>query len=189
MKALWAQLRAAYLATRRRKGLASVQGLHSDIALSTLSREMRVPGRRAATSHKIEAHADFNLGSVARKSDVTLGELRGLLSEKGVQSLFRRSGGSSTAAGSHSKKTAHASEESRPDILKRRKDSFDGQLSSLSARRAGLGRSRRKRPLQGFNRRFAAAHGLRVMRECHHRVFVPRQFRDEPDLHPLRLQG
>jgi len=35
-------------------------------------------------SHKIEAHADLILDAVARKSDITLAELRGLLSEKGV---------------------------------------------------------------------------------------------------------
>ena len=35
-------------------------------------------------SHKIEAHADFILDAVARKSDVTLVELRALLAQKGV---------------------------------------------------------------------------------------------------------
>jgi len=38
------------------------------------------------------------------------------------------SGGSSTATGSRAKKTAHASEQDRPDILKRRKAWFDSQL-------------------------------------------------------------
>ena len=33
---------------------------------------------------RIEAHADLILDAVARKSDITLAELRGLLSEKGV---------------------------------------------------------------------------------------------------------
>jgi hypothetical protein len=39
-----------------------------------------------------------------------------------------RSGGSSTVTGSRAKKTAHAAEQNRPDILKRRKAWFDGQL-------------------------------------------------------------
>jgi transposase len=35
-------------------------------------------------SHKIEAHADFILGAVADKPDITLVELRALLAERGV---------------------------------------------------------------------------------------------------------
>ena len=39
-----------------------------------------------------------------------------------------RSGGSSTDAASRGKKTAHASEQDRPDVLKGRRDWFDGQV-------------------------------------------------------------
>ena len=35
-------------------------------------------------SHRIEAHAEFILDTVARRSDITLSELRALLAEKGV---------------------------------------------------------------------------------------------------------
>ncbi len=39
-----------------------------------------------------------------------------------------RCGGSSTGTGSRAKKTAHATEQDRPDVLKRREEWFDGQL-------------------------------------------------------------
>ena len=44
------------------------------------------------------------------------------------RSRSARYGGSSRGAGSRAKKTAHATEQDRPDILKRREERFDGQL-------------------------------------------------------------
>lgn len=44
------------------------------------------------------------------------------------RSAAPRSGGSSTVAGSRSKKSVHADEQSRPDVLKRREDWFEQQL-------------------------------------------------------------
>ncbi len=44
-----------------------------------------------------------------------------------IASELARSGASSIAAASRGKKTAHASEQDRPDILKRREDWFEGQ--------------------------------------------------------------
>jgi transposase len=50
------------------------------------------------------------------------------LPAKGLRSAWPRSGVSAIATSSRAKKTAHAAEQERPDILKRRQDWFENQL-------------------------------------------------------------
>ncbi|WP_174285326.1 IS630 family transposase [Sphingomonas bacterium] len=80
-------------------------------------------------SGKIEARADLILDAYAATPDITLAELQVLLADHGTQvalgtiwRFFDRRGIT------RKKKTAHASEQDRPDILKRREDWFEGQL-------------------------------------------------------------
>ncbi len=79
-------------------------------------------------SHKTEAHAALIHAALAEVPDATLSELKEKLAGQGAPvsiaalwRFFRR----------HKitrKKTAHAQEQDRPDILKRRQDWFEGQL-------------------------------------------------------------
>jgi hypothetical protein len=77
-------------------------------------------------SKRIEAHSQVILGLVAETPDITLVGIRATLADRGVRvgigTLWR-------FFHDHAqKKTAHATEQDRPDILKRRKAWFDGQL-------------------------------------------------------------
>ncbi|MCO6415788.1 IS630 family transposase [Siccirubricoccus sp. KC 17139] len=80
-------------------------------------------------SARIEAHAELILRLVGRKSDMTLKEIRAELANEGVSAgigtlwrFFRRH------RITRAKKSAHAAEQDRPDILKRRWDWFEGQV-------------------------------------------------------------
>ncbi|WP_426043163.1 IS630 family transposase [Brevundimonas sp. TWP2-3-4b1] len=80
-------------------------------------------------SGRIEGHADLILSLVERKSDITLAELRAALAEQGVatslSSLWRFFVRRRITP---QKKSAHADEQSRPDVLIRRQAWFDSQL-------------------------------------------------------------
>ncbi|WP_394662266.1 IS630 family transposase [uncultured Sphingomonas sp.] len=82
--------------------------------------------RRAA---RIDAHAAFILDVIEAKDDITLVELQALLAERGtpvgIGTLWRFFDRHRITP---QKKTAHATEQDRPDILKRREEWFDGQL-------------------------------------------------------------
>ncbi|MES2494425.1 MAG: IS630 family transposase [Pseudomonadota bacterium] len=82
--------------------------------------------RRAA---RIDAHAAFILGAIEAKDDITLVELQALLAERGtpvgIGTLWRFFDRHRITP---QKKTAHATEQDRPDVLKRREEWFDGQL-------------------------------------------------------------
>jgi hypothetical protein len=70
--------------------------------------------------------------------------LRGALQEKGLLFGYGASAASSSATPSRAKKTAHASEQYPPDILKRRQARFNEQLerrstSAYSAAFAAIG--------------------------------------------------
>ncbi|NNF73313.1 MAG: IS630 family transposase [Rhodobacteraceae bacterium] len=80
-------------------------------------------------SHRIEANAEMIHAALDETPDITLAELCGHLSERGITAstsslwrFFRRHGITPE------KKTGHAVEQDRPDVLKRRLDWFDGQL-------------------------------------------------------------
>lgn len=78
-------------------------------------------------SGRIEAHAETILALLDEKADITIDELRRRLGGKGlifgdgtIRRFFKRHHAQ--------KKTAHASEQDRPDILKQREDWFESQL-------------------------------------------------------------
>ncbi|WP_159513364.1 IS630 family transposase [Sphingomonas sp. T1] len=80
-------------------------------------------------SMRIEAHAELILEAYKATPDITLTELQALLADHGTEvalgtiwRFFARRGITPQ------KKTAHATEQDRPDILKRREEWFDGQL-------------------------------------------------------------
>jgi transposase len=80
-------------------------------------------------SGRIEAHGGLILAVVDEKPDITLSELRSRLAEKGIAAaistlwrFFKRHGYT------RKKKTAHAAEPDRPDIVKRRRAWFKCQL-------------------------------------------------------------
>src|SRR5215204_3617295 len=83
-------------------------------------------------SGRIEARAGLILGLVEATPDITLEELRTALAARGVAvgygSLWR------FFARRAQKKTAHAAEQERPDILRRRQEWFDDQLDLDPAR-------------------------------------------------------
>ena len=90
------------------------------------------PGPRAAggdrRSGRIEAHRALVLGLVAESPDITIEELRRLLAGRGlgfgygtIQRFLMRHGMT------RKKKTGHASEQDRPDVLARRRAWRDGQ--------------------------------------------------------------
>jgi transposase len=121
------------------------------------SRERQARRQGQPRRSKLDPHRDYLRERVAQTPDPTISELP-LAAERDVRASRRRSGRFSTAAGWRSKKTAHASEQDRPDILKRRRDWFDRQpdvdphrlvfidetwLSTTMARRHGLSRSGR----------------------------------------------
>lgn len=79
-------------------------------------------------SGRIEAHATLILALVDKTSDITLAELQAKLNEQGLRwhrntlALLR------PTADHIQKKSAHAAEQDRPDILRRREAWFNGQL-------------------------------------------------------------
>ncbi|WP_292244188.1 IS630 family transposase, partial [Mesorhizobium sp.] len=88
----------------------------------------RPQGRRRASS--LDAHEAFVVGLIEERKDITLNEMvERLVAEQSVRisrsalsAWLRRHGWT------FKKKSAHALEQDRPDILKRRRDWFDGQL-------------------------------------------------------------
>ena len=79
-------------------------------------------------SHRIEAHKDTVLAALGPDRDRTIEEMRRTLADQGLvfgfgtlQRLFARH------KITRKKKTAHASEQTRPDVLSRREAWFDGQ--------------------------------------------------------------
>ncbi|WP_404924722.1 IS630 family transposase [Mesorhizobium sp. ORM16] len=88
----------------------------------------RPQGRRRASS--LDAHDAFIFGLIEERKDITLNEMVARLE---VEQSFRISRSALSAwLGRHGwtfkKKSAHALEQDRPDVLKRRRDWFDGQL-------------------------------------------------------------
>ncbi|WP_245430216.1 MULTISPECIES: IS630 family transposase [Mesorhizobium] len=93
----------------------------------------RPQGRRRGS--RLDAHADFIIGMIEERKDITLNEMvERLLAERSMR--IGRSTLSDWLRG-HGwtfKKSAHALEQDRPDILKRRRAWFDGQLDLDPAR-------------------------------------------------------
>ncbi|MCM2395883.1 IS630 family transposase [Rhizobium sp. S95] len=91
-------------------------------------------GRRGGT--RIDAHEDYIVGMIEEAKDVTLNEMVLRLAEEravsigrsGLDVWLRKRGWT------FKKKTAHALEQERPDLLKRRRDWFEGQLDLNPAR-------------------------------------------------------
>ncbi len=80
-------------------------------------------------SRRIEAQAEVILGMVAETPDITLEELRAKLAERGISAQCQYAVALLRTSADHvKKKTAHAAEQERPDILKRREDWLGGQL-------------------------------------------------------------
>ncbi|WP_287381652.1 IS630 family transposase [Mesorhizobium sp.] len=88
----------------------------------------RPQGRRRASS--LDAHEAFIVGLIEERKDITLNEMvERLVAEQSVR--ISRSALSAWLRGhgwTFKKKSAHALEQDRPDVLKRRRDWFDGQL-------------------------------------------------------------
>lgn len=79
-------------------------------------------------SGRVEAHGDVILAAVAKQPDITLAELCELLAGTVSALASRRFGGSSRGGRSRSKKSGHAAEQDRPDVVSRREAWFEGQL-------------------------------------------------------------
>jgi len=80
-------------------------------------------------SKRIEAHSQVILGLVAETPDITLVGIRARLADRGCTGRDGHALAVLRPPQDHAqKKTAHAAEQNRPDILKRRKAWFDGQL-------------------------------------------------------------
>jgi transposase len=79
-------------------------------------------------SKAMESQAETIMAIMAANRDITLAEIKTTLEEQGIAAASPVSGASSADTGSRSKKSAHASEQDRADVLKRREDWFDGQL-------------------------------------------------------------
>lgn len=128
----------------------------------------RPQGRRRASS--LDAHEAFVVGLIEGHKDITLNEMVARL--EGEQSVRISRSALSAWLGRRGwtykkKKSAHALERDRPDILKRRRDWFDGQLdldpaklvfideAGLSTKMARL----RGRALRGERCRAGVPHG------------------------------
>ena len=80
-------------------------------------------------SQRVEAHADFLLGLHRRKVDLWLNEICDRLSRARGEKCRHRYLAIFRPPRHHiQKKSAHASEQDRPDVLERRRRWFDGQL-------------------------------------------------------------
>ncbi|MGN7829858.1 IS630 family transposase [Agrobacterium radiobacter] len=91
-------------------------------------------GRRGGS--RLDAHGDFIVGLIDEEKDITLNEMVLRLAEEKAVSIGRSALGCMAAQArlDFQKKTAHALEQERPDLLKRRRDWFDGQLDLDPAR-------------------------------------------------------
>lgn len=79
-------------------------------------------------SMRIEAHAGLILDAYKATPDVTLAELQALLADHGTEVALGTIWRFFARRGITRKKTPHATQQDRPDILKRREEWFDGQL-------------------------------------------------------------
>jgi transposase len=86
------------------------------------------PSGRDRRSDRIEAHKATILSVLDETPDITIEELRQALGEKGLAFGFGTIRRFSRATRSRAKKTAHASEQDRPDVLKRRQAWFESQF-------------------------------------------------------------
>ena len=77
---------------------------------------------------RIEAHAELILEAYKATLDITLAELQALLANHGTEVALGTMRRFFARREITRKKTAHATEQDRPDILKRREEWFDGQL-------------------------------------------------------------
>ncbi|MFZ3178764.1 MAG: IS630 family transposase [Methylocystis silviterrae] len=99
-------------------------------------RRARQTGERTARKQgqprrsKLDPHRDYLLGLIKATPDLTISELlERLLAERGVKASRATLWTFLDRCGlTFKKKTAHASEQNRPDIVKRREDWFDDQL-------------------------------------------------------------
>ena len=131
------------------------------------------PGPRAAggdrRSGRIEAHRALVLGLLAETPDITIDELRGLLAGGGLsfgygtiqRFLIRHNM-------TRKKKTGHASEQDRPDVLARRQSWRDGQAGLDPARlvfidetwaKTNMARAYGRAPRGGERLRMGRPHG------------------------------
>jgi hypothetical protein len=97
--------------------------------------------------------------------DITLEELRTALAARRVWQATARCGASFTATRSRANKTAHGTEQDRPDIVKRRESGSMASGSNL-AFGSGLGfrRDSRRASLADANRHFPFCHICRSAR-------------------------
>ena len=118
-------------------------------------------------SGRIEAHRDYLLGLIRRRPDMTLLEIQErLIAIAASVSRPPRSCAFSIAMDSRLKKSAHAEEQQRSDVLSERRDWFAGQLdldpfASCSSTRLGFDDMARKRGRcrRGQRLRAAIPHG------------------------------
>ncbi|MDO8912778.1 MAG: IS630 family transposase [Phenylobacterium sp.] len=131
----------------------------------------------------IEKHADLILGRLEAQPDITLAEMQAVLAEHGVTV-------STTAVWrffdrrriTPQKKSAHADEQSRPDILSRRQSWFEGQLDLDPARLVFLDET-------GATTKMARRHG-RALRGQRLRASVPHgHWKTTTFIGGLRLTG
>lgn len=79
-------------------------------------------------SSRIEAHHDGVLAALGPTRDATIEEVRHALARQGLTFGFGPIQRCFARHGITRKETAHAAEQDRPDILRRRRDWFDGRL-------------------------------------------------------------
>ncbi len=80
-------------------------------------------------SDRIEAHHEAVMAALGPGRDATIEEVRGEPGQAGPRLRLRHDPALLRPPRHHAqKKTAHASEQDRPDVLKRREDWFEGQL-------------------------------------------------------------
>ncbi len=95
------------------------------LAHGTPAAKIRGGDRRTA---KIEDHAAFILKAIEEQPDPTLAELREMLAIRGASVSIATLWRFFARHGITRKKTGHASEQDRLDVLKRREAWFEGQL-------------------------------------------------------------
>ncbi|HUF44944.1 MAG TPA: IS630 family transposase [Aestuariivirgaceae bacterium] len=79
-------------------------------------------------SGRIEAHGELILSLIDEMPDITLAELRARLAENGIAVAVSTLWRFFKRRGIAQKKTAHAAEQDRPDVVKRRREWFEGQI-------------------------------------------------------------
>ena len=97
-------------------------------------RSPRRQSRRRASS--LDAHEAFVVGLIEEHKDITLNEMVARLEREQLVRISRSSLSAwlGRRGWTNKKRTAHALEQDCPDILKRRRDWFDGQLDLDSAK-------------------------------------------------------